>query len=247
MKLGTFKSTLLGSATLAAMLIGGINSAQATPTLTLGYSTTSGTGSIVDIGTCAATGASTCTGSYTASFAGGDTMSGSLTAGGNFFSYPFGTTNYNVSSTIAAKTSATVYLWATLTGITGSPTGGLPFNVLSSMTSNLLPAGWTATMATYYDTSGAMYGTADPLASNSFSSEGTYKQINTINSLGNPWSLTEMIAITANTNSSALSTITMKAVPEPSNLGMMGLGLMVIGLMGLKMRQKKYRSKSLEA
>jgi hypothetical protein len=135
----------------------------------------------------------------------------------------------------------TTYVWMTETDVNIGPT---PQQLLltSGFTQNNLPAGASVTETTYFDASGAAYGTGTTLASATFNASGSDAPITTLINAVNPYSITEEYAITFTlpTAPTALSTISLTTtpngpipvVPELSIWMMMGLGFAGLGLAG---------------
>jgi hypothetical protein len=138
---------------------------------------------------------------------------------------------------VSSGTAGTLWIWVTEQGIT-SPTG--VNNFVSGFTSNLLPAGWTVTEATYVDAANGLFTTISPLASASFNAIGSTSSTNSTPSLSNPFSETEVFEITSvacnGTNCNTSDTIDIHAVtPEPATLSLVGMGL--LGLLGLRKKR----------
>lgn len=212
---------------------------QATPTIYLGWSNTP-TSSITDLANGAAPGGA----SFSGAVANGFSVSG-FSGTGDF--NPYALQTQTLTTDYTGSTPASISLWVTLTDL---PLADFTSTIYSGLTQNAVNQNWDITETTYYDASGTKYGhgAGTELASYTFTQNGSTVSKNYYNygltTPTVPFSVTTEFTITANANGSANSTISMHAVPEPSNLGMMGLGLMVIGLMGLKIRQKKFSGKS---
>lgn len=256
-------------------LVAACNVAQALPTVYLGYSNTSDPSAVTTLisgswnplvsvtgytsdGTTSSgawyNGTSTGTFSGPAPSTNGFTIN-SLNGYGNFNPYQFQSNSLTVSQN--TNQAGTIYLWATLMNV---PLSAFSSTIFSGLTEQGLNAGWTVTENTYYsNTNSSPYSWTSQLASYAFNSTNTpygtsnskyYQTPDQVAPTNGYFSVTAEYIISAPKNSngqSANATISMHSVPEPSDLGMMGLGLMIIGLLGLKMRQKKYRSESLEA
>jgi hypothetical protein len=105
--------------------------------------------------------------------------------------------------------------------------GGL----VSSLTSNTLPAGWSVTESTFFNAANtSTYGAGTLLASHLFNTIGT----SVIGAASNPvasFALTEQYHIVASGSGTANSTIDVSSVPEPATWGLMILGFGGIGAM----------------
>jgi hypothetical protein len=140
----------------------------------------------------------------------------------------------STSSNTSSTTAGTITVWVTSQGLTQF-TGTLP--IISSLTSNSLPAGWTVSETTFYSTSDALF-SGTQLATNTFASIGTNVQGSTVNVGTGPYSITQEYVISATGNGSALSTMVVTAVPEASTWAMMILGFLGIGFVTYRKKAK---------
>jgi hypothetical protein len=105
---------------------------------------------------------------------------------------------------------------------------------LSGLTANLVPANWSAELATYINPDNAVFGTEHLLSSHTFSAIGGQDLTSAFGITTSPVSLTEVYTITPNnvagTNNATidLSTST-PAIPEPATWGMVLLGFAGLG------------------
>jgi PEP-CTERM motif len=111
---------------------------------------------------------------------------------------------------------------------------------LSGLTVNFLSPGWLVTESTFEDNSNTVFGTANLLATHSFSSGPDTFTLLTPISVTTPFSVTEEFIIRSNGFSGAANnTIDLSGtVPEPSTWAMLGLGFAGMGLLGLIRRRK---------
>lgn len=141
-----------------------------------------------------------------------------------------------IDTTSAAAGSLQVYV--TETGVTG-PLGG---QLLSSLTSNVLPTGWTVTGQTFFDASNSAFGQATPLSSLSLSALGTTQGLASISATG-AYSLTELYTISASSSGNTNDTLDIAAAPEPGTLALFGAGLLGCALfVGRRRRSSQTRA-----
>jgi hypothetical protein len=104
---------------------------------------------------------------------------------------------------------------------------------LSGLTANLVPAGWSAELATFINPDNAVFGTEDLLSSHTFSAIGDQNLTSAFDITTSPLSLTEVYTITPNdaagTANSTIDLSTSTPVPEPATWGMMLLGFAGLG------------------
>jgi hypothetical protein len=136
------------------------------------------------------------------------------------------------SDQVSSGVGGVLNIWVTATGLT-SPIG-TP-SLLSSFTSNTLPAGWTVTETSYLDPANGLFG-GNQLATFNFTSIGTDLFTNAAATGAGPYSVTERFTVNATGNGTALSTINLSAVPEPATWGMMLFG---VGSLGALLRRRR--------
>lgn len=145
---------------------------------------------------------------------------------------------YLLNSTIQDSTSigGTLYVWIGTYGLTQPYTSG-NLSVVSSFTSNDLPAGWTVNEATFLNTGNIPWSTVGLDGQASFTKIGTDVSSPTLYALNGQFAMTELYEIIAPTKGSTLDTIS-AYVPEPSSLGILGVGLSAIGALGWMRRRR---------
>ena len=143
----------------------------------------------------------------------------------------------STSLNITTGGAVTFSVFITAQGLT-SPTGLNTFT--SSFTSNILPAGWTVTEATFIDAGNGLFTTGSPLSSATFNAIGTSVKTALGNAGAGPYSLTERYTVNATGAGTVSSTISMSsAVPEPSTWAMMILGFIGVGFMAYRRKDKQ--------
>jgi hypothetical protein len=125
---------------------------------------------------------------------------------------------------------STFNIYVTSTGNTGA-VGTQPF--LSSFTSQLLPAGWTLTEATYYSSSNAAFGMTGPLSSSTFTGTGSATSIASAVLTG-LYSVTEVYQLQVSGSGTVNSTIDLAPVPLPGSLPLFATGLGGLALLLLR-------------
>jgi PEP-CTERM motif len=148
--------------------------------------------------------------------------------------------NSNAQDGTSAGTHDTLDIYVSVSGVTQF--SGV-IQSLSGLTVNLLTPGWTVVESTYEDNSDAVFGTANLLATHSFSTgPDVHTQLASV-LVTTPFSVTEVYQISANGHpGSANDTIDLSAVvPEPSTWGLMGCGFAGLSLIGLIRRRKGLR------
>jgi hypothetical protein len=124
------------------------------------------------------------------------------------------------SADLTTKTSGgTLTISLTETGFGPTPAG----NFLSSLVGNYVSA--SAVMDSYYDTSDTPFGTGSHLASGLTDNQSVYTLVSPITG---PYSLTEIITVTAGSNS-LTSLDAVVDTPEPGSASLLGAGLLVFG------------------
>jgi PEP-CTERM motif len=139
---------------------------------------------------------------------------------------------------VSGKSGGSINVCITETGVDGSLGGPL----LSSLTTNILPKGWTLTESTYADASDTAFGKGTALYSATWGPSGS----SIINATASgtaawmpsaPYSLTEIYSITASGAGDTNDTIDITEVPEPATLAIFAGGLLA-GALALSRRRR---------
>jgi hypothetical protein len=144
------------------------------------------------------------------------------------------------------------YLFVTETGLVAPPGGTISFSTF--FTDLLLPAGWTATVTTYFNADNSIFGTTSPLttAGLSFvgpcpSCIGLTENSNSFSGVLSPYSITAVLHVVAPAGCSSTTggctgtqNFAVSAVPGPMvGAGLPGLILACGGLLALARRRRK--------
>ncbi len=86
--------------------------------------------------------------------------------------------------------------------------------------------GSSAVMSSFYDTSNAPFGTGATLASNLLNNQSL---LSTVAAIGGPYSLTEVITVTAQSGALASIDAAITDAPEPASLSLLAAGLVALG------------------
>lgn len=160
---------------------------------------------------------------------------------GDFASWAGSYGTFNINAITGAVPPATVnILDSTALNISGqtpgelkvyvtstNQSGGQFLSFLSSLTENILPTGWKATLATYVDTTNTPYGLTTNLASHEFNAIGT--NVSTLGlDLPALYSITAVYDLVSTGLGTSLATIHVSAsnIPEPSSI------LLLLGALG---------------
>lgn len=132
---------------------------------------------------------------------------------------------------VSGRTGGSIDVCVTQTGLDASLGGPL----LSSLTTNILPKGWTLTESTYADAGNTAFGQGTLLYTNTWGPSGSLIVNGTASgeaawTPSAPYSLTEIYSITATGAGSTNDTIDIREVPEPATLAIFAGGLLAGGL-----------------
>lgn len=109
---------------------------------------------------------------------------------------------------------------------------------ISGLTTNLISAGWTATLSTYLDAGDGVFTTTTPLATDTFSAISATDFTDIANAGSGPYSLTALYRLTPNGNTGSInSTIDIESLPEPGTLLLFGSALTGLGLIRRRRRR----------
>jgi len=107
------------------------------------------------------------------------------------------------------------------------------------LTTNLLSAGWTVTLAGYINPLNGIFATENQIGSADFNAIGTHDVAKIIDAGSGPYSVTALYTITAPAGSgSANSTVKIldQAIPEPASLALLGVALAGFGIIARRRR-----------
>lgn len=224
MKIG--KLLFASAAALALSMLAGVANAV---TVTIAFQSAGVNGGVPTVVGSAINDAAVAVGSY-------GTFTTNIVSGQSNPPNVFGDVLSSTANSISSTTAGTLTIYITAQDITG-PVGSLTF--ISSLTSNILPAGWSVTETTMVDTSNGLFG-GTTLASHVFNTAGTSQGINSFDVGAGPYSVTGIYTIVASGAGTALSTINMSAVPGPiMGAGLPGLLLACGGLLALARRRRR--------
>jgi hypothetical protein len=160
-------------------------------------------------------------------------------------------TSNSIDTALNVSGTHTITIYVTSQGLT-VPTGISSW--ASSFTANVLPAGWSVTMMTYFDQSNNLYNGADTsvastavlLQSATLTAIGTSGPSDNVEDVTPPFSITEVYTITGFWNGSvsqshlANDTIDLSAVdvPEPPTVLMLGMGLLGLGFLARRLNKR---------
>jgi hypothetical protein len=104
-----------------------------------------------------------------------------------------------------------------------------PVQFLSSITGNYV--GSQAVMNTYFDPSNLHFGTSNLLSSGLLNNQA---DVSTQPMIVGPYSLTEIVTITAGGNSLTSLDAVVRDAPEPATLPVLGGALLMLGMIGIR-------------
>jgi hypothetical protein len=136
----------------------------------------------------------------------------------------------------ASTGSGTLFVYITEQDITSSVA---TLSFLSAFTANIVPAGWTVKESTYFDPNDGLFTRTQYLAGAIFLDAGVSDRLSTIGVGDQPYSVTELYTITADSVFTTNNTIDLTTtVPEPGTLTLVGGGL--ISLAAVRRRRKSF-------
>lgn len=223
-----FGKLLLASAAVFAMSV--LASVANAATITVGFQQIGFNGDAITTVPTTGTGLLVYGSSY-GNFTSAGTASGSPP---NAFGELLASTSQSIASTSAG---GTFNVYITSQG-NSAPSGNLTF--ISSLTSNLLPAGWTVTQSTFLDSGNGLFG-GTLLSSHTFNAAGAFTGVAAGDTGPGLYSVTQLYTIVANSAGTlALSTMSISAVPGPMvGAGLPGLLAAAAGLLALARRRRK--------
>jgi hypothetical protein len=112
---------------------------------------------------------------------------------------------------------------------TGFTTTTAAIGFLSSITGNYSSS--SAVMSTYFDTSNTPFGTGTLLASGLSDNQSSFV---TVPPITGPYSLTEIVTVTAGANSLTSLDAAVIDTPEPGSLSLLGAALLLLSALGLR-------------
>jgi hypothetical protein len=140
--------------------------------------------------------------------------------------------NSNAIDATSAGTTEVLDVYVSVSDVTGL--SGLQ-RALSGLTVNFLTPGWSVTESTFEDNSNTVFGTANPLATHTFTSGPDVFSALASVSVTSPFSVTELYEISSNGfGGAANDTIDVSGVPEPSTWAMLGIGFAAMGFVGFR-------------
>jgi hypothetical protein len=136
----------------------------------------------------------------------------------------------NAIDATSAGTTEVLDVYVSVSDVTGL--SGLQ-RALSGLTVNFLTPGWSVTESTFEDNSNMVFGTANPLATHTFTSGPDVFTALASVSVTSPFSVTELYRISSNgLGGAANDTIDVSGVPETSTWAMLGIGFAAMGVLG---------------
>lgn len=149
-------------------------------------------------------------------------------------SFPFLIGSASHANNSAGGDAGTLDIYGTVDNISGP----IPIHFLSTLTSNVVPAGWTIRLRTYVDAGNGLYG-GTLLSDATYTAFGADQFHSPFVGGAGPYSVTARYTITAPTQSStgSLATISIAAVPEPGTWALMIMGFGGAGAM-IRSRRK---------
>lgn len=131
---------------------------------------------------------------------------------------------------VSGNTQGELKIYVTSAGLSPAPRLGL----LASLTSNLLPKGWTAVISAWEDPLDVPFGQTLLLGEKVFDTIGTYVNI-TSGLFNTPYSTTVVYDLTSTGRGTSELTAHVAAVPEPSSLVLLAWALGALGFWGRRL------------